>query len=104
MTVDDPISVGSPDLPAGDDSVDVRVLASGAAVLLPRSLRSLTPEQQEIAAVLQGAAREILDLQRLVAGALRAGRESGMSWASLGWLIGLTGPGARKMLSRWEEE
>lgn len=101
MAVNDKIGVGREDVDA--HGVDI-VMTHGGAAVLPRSLRKAHPAALDLVGDLQRAAVAVLDAQASVVDLLREGRALGLSWDALGWCIGLTGPGAQKMVDRADHE
>lgn len=69
-------------------------------ILLPLSMKKqLSEEARSIVADMQSAVVQIQRLQEQIDQAVVAGREEGMSWAAIGWSVGLTAEGARKKWS-----
>lgn len=89
-------------LEAGDQAEVVRVQGSHGpqALALPGSVRrKLDQEGLLVAADLQYAVREITKLQAGIDETVQDARAMGLSWATIGWCVGLTAEGARKKWS-----
>lgn len=100
-TVNDDVQIraGRDDVESEDYVAIVRGLASGSAYFAPRMIRNAPPHLREVYEQLQQCARQMAHLQEHVDELIGAGREMGASWDSLGWCLGLTGPGVRKRMS-----
>lgn len=77
----------------------LRVLSSGRAVLLPRAVRNAAPPQLECLASLQRTAGSLAELQGVLSELVDQARELGLSYASIGWSVGLSGDAVRKRFS-----
>lgn len=74
------------------------------ALMLPASIRKkLDEEGMMVAAELQHAVREITKYQDAIDRSVEEAREMGLSWATIGWCVGLTAEGARKKWSDPDE-
>ena len=95
-----------PAVGAVDPGEDVRVYVSGVedghrqAVALPASIRRLTGERLEIVGEMQQIAREAEYLRGRLDELVPEARELGVSWAAIGFSVGLTGEAARL---RWSD-
>jgi hypothetical protein len=72
--------------------------AEGEAYVLPRSVGRLRGEAADVVVDLQRQARTIDELERRVDHLVEHARELGLSWAVVGWSVGITAEGARR---RW---
>lgn len=102
----DPLDPMAADLiPPGDRvSVRSRTDAFGnrqGAVLLPSSAGRLTPAQHDLLSEMQHTALDVAELQAALRDVVWQARRAGVSWALVGWSVGLTGEGAR---TRYGEE
>lgn len=99
------VSIGSREaFDAESDTLDIVKVESNRgpqALALPTSIRKkLNQEGLLVAADLQHAVREITKLQEEIDETVTEAREMGLSWATIGWCVGLTAEGARK---KWSE-
>jgi hypothetical protein len=84
-----------------DPGEEVRVYVSETrdghrhAVALPASVRRLTGERLEVVETLQDHARQIEFLRGRLDEVVPIARELGVSWAAIGFSVGLTGEAAR---------
>ena len=70
-------------------------------LIIPFSMRKkLNREGLLLAADLQRAMQKIEEVQKITDEIVEEARDAGMSWATIGWLCGLTAEGARK---KWSE-
>jgi len=89
----------------GDE--DVRVYVSERrdghreAVVLPTSVRRLTGERLEVIEEMQRLARQAQWVRMRLDELVPVARELGVSWAAIGFSVGLTGEAARL---RWSED
>lgn len=101
------VGIGSPDGLTEDDSAEiVKVQGSHGpqALMLPQSIRrKLDQEGLLVAADLQYAVRQITKLQEGIDETVQDARAMGLSWATIGWCVGLTAEGARKKWSDPDE-
>jgi hypothetical protein len=81
------------------EGVELHKTADGVAYLLPRAVKGLTGRALERYIDLQDAEREIWALREHQDDYVRELRAAGVSWASLGFAVGITGEAARK---RWD--
>ncbi len=81
-----------------DEPVEVRRLAGGDAVLIPRALRGLTGERLELVSEVQHVAVEISRLQDRVDELVPELRAAGVSWNGIGWCLGMAAQSAQE---RW---
>jgi hypothetical protein len=91
-----PDSDGSEDFP--DDGLVIRRGALGQAVILPTSVAKLSPHEYELAYAVQEAAMQLRDWRDLLDERVEHARVAGMSWSTVGFLVGTTGEAARQ---RW---
>ena len=99
--VDEELHLGSEVEP--DDTVAVVLTPGGHAVLAPRSIRSLGPEGQEVAARLQKEVATVELARRrsyLLAAELRS---LGASWGAIGFCLGVSESRARQIVAQVEE-
>lgn len=71
------------------------------AVVLPASVRRLTGERLEVIEEMQGLARQAEWVRKRLDELVPEARELGVSWAAIGFSVGLTGEAARL---RWSED
>lgn len=69
--------------------------------VMPKSAGRLSGEGRSLMAELQATVYEIRERQDRVEGLVGMMREAGVSWALIGWCLGVTGDGARR---RWGGE
>lgn len=105
MANTDPLEpMGLGDVEEGDTVAVIRVKdrqGTAHALFMPTSMqRKLDQEQLLMVAEMQRAVMEIQKLQEEIDELAQEARESGMSWAHVGWSVGLTAEGARK---KWSE-
>lgn len=96
----DAMSIGS-DILKNDDVVVVARARSGEPnnmhILIPLSMKKqLSEEARSIVADMQSAVIQIQRLQAQIDNSVMDARDAGMSWAAIGWSVGLTAEGARK--------
>lgn len=65
-------------------------------LVLPKSLRRLEPEQQDVAWELQQAVVQAMRARELVEQLAAEAREAGLSWNVIGWCVGTSPQAARK--------
>jgi hypothetical protein len=83
-----------------DDGVQVFMdTRDGSAVFMPARLASATPAQRSAMKALQGVTLRRYELEEELAGHVAGARRLGLSWASIGWAIGITGDAVRKAYS-----
>lgn len=97
---DDPMSA---ELPEGDSASVVRT-AEGRAVILPWAVRNLRGQALEACAVLERIAIQNQEGRERQGLAVVQAREHGVSWDTIGWMVGTTGDAARKRYSDLENE
>lgn len=88
------------------DGVDVALSPAGRAFFQPveqRAARGLTGPKQAALADLQEHARSLAIMREHLAALVEECREQGISWSLIGWSLGITGEGARKMYGRPSE-
>lgn len=95
-----------PAVGAVDPGEEVRVYVSGRedgnrAIALPASIRRMTGERLEVVRELQEIAREMEGWRDRLDELVPVARELGVSWAAIGFSVGLTGEAARL---RWSED
>ena len=100
MDVNEHLGVGLPD----KGPVVVGFAPAGGAYVVPRAVRNLGPDGADLVADLQRTVRLVLDGQARIVDLVREGRAMGLSWATLGWCVGLTESGVRRMVERREAE
>jgi len=96
VNTDRVIRVGRED--GAEDGVAV-VVRGGRAVLVPRMLRNLSRQGDELVEELQGTAMALEAGQERLDKYILAARAEGLSWNAIGWCVGLTGQAVRKRLS-----
>jgi hypothetical protein len=99
------VGIGTADGLTEGDSVEIVRVRDGVrgpqAVMLPASIRrKLDQEGMMIVADLQHAVREITKHQNFIDQTVADARAEGLSWATIGWSVGLTAEGARK---KWND-
>lgn len=88
---------GSEDLGDDPDGVAVhRSADTGAAYLLPASVRRLPTETQQLLHHMAAIAGEMQDLEDHFENCVRSARAGGASWAHIGAARGITAEGARQ--------
>ena len=87
------------DIPEDPPEGVVLMVQGGFSLMLPRSLQDLGPEAMHVAAQLQLLAEHRLDIAEQMDRAVAGARYRGLSWAAIGWCLGVTGEGARKGFS-----
>lgn len=90
---------GTEDLERVDVALDARGHAFFSPVE-PGAVRRLTSGQRMVLADVQHHALEIEQLERHLDELVLEARSEGVSWAVIGWSVGLTSEGARQ---RWTE-
>ena len=88
-----------------NDSVElIRIMDNEGrqmAMMMPSSMkRKLDEDQLRLVAEMQRDVRQIQKLQEHIDQVGLKARDWGMSWAAIGWSVGLTAEGARK---KWSE-
>lgn len=101
------VKIGNREALSEDETVDVvRVEGRNGkqAIMMPTSIRrKLDQEGLLVAADLQQAVRQITQLQEFIDTTVQEAREMNLSWATIGWCVGLTAEGARKKWSDPDE-
>lgn len=96
-----------PAVGAVDPGEDVRVYLSESvdghrqAVALPASIRRLSGERLDVIHEVQDVARQMELLRAQLDQLVPEARELGVSWAAIGFSVGLTGEAARQ---RWGDD
>ena len=92
-----------PAVGAVDPGEDVRIYvgADRRAVALPASIRRLTGERLEVVEEVQHVARQMEYLRARLDQLVPEARDLGVSWAAIGFSVGLTGEAARL---RWSDD
>lgn len=84
-----------------DEEVRVYVDADRRAIALPSSIRRMTGERLEIVREMQELARDAEGIRGRLDELVPEARGLGVSWAAIGFSVGLTGEAARL---RWSED
>ena len=92
----DPVTIGTDE--AAEGGVSIIRSETGRVAFVPRSVERLAGEALEIAGEMQEVVVSIREGQQALDGLVFEGRESGMSWAAIGWCVGTSGEAARQ---RW---
>ncbi len=105
----DSVKIGNDDDEATEEGVEIVRLTEGVrgpqAVMIPTSMRrKLDDEGMLLVGDIQHAVRQITKLQNFLDTAVDDARAQGMSWATIGWTVGLTAEGARKKWSEPDED
>jgi len=95
-------TIGNGDVGVESEGVAVRVgtdeFGVRTAYFLPVRLRNANPRQQGLIRDVQQVVRRHVDVLAELGVLVADMRQSGLSWDSIGWCVGLSGDGARK---RW---
>lgn len=99
--------IGFGDLEEGDEVSVIRIADNEGrqrALFMPTSMsKKLDRDQLRLVADMQRDVMQIQQLQEHIESLALKGREWGLSWAAIGWSVGLTAEGARKKWSEPEE-
>ena len=103
----DHVQIGNPETLTEDETVSLFKVDTDRgkqALMMPTSIRrKLDQEGLLVGADLQHAVREITKLQEFIDTTVQEAREMNLSWATIGWCVGLTAEGARKKWSDPDE-
>jgi hypothetical protein len=95
----DPVTIGTEE--AAEDGVSILRSETGRVAFVPRSVGRLTGDALDVASEIQEVVVRIREDQERLEVLVREGREIGVSWAAIGWCVGVTAQGAQQ---RWGGE
>jgi hypothetical protein len=94
---DDPLDVRPPGGDGTDDLGDVVITQYPDGVfLLPTAMRRASARQRQAFDQIVGLQYKLMEDRKLIDQAVEHARKNGISWASIGWALGISGDGALK--------